>query len=117
MKIAVASPTIPQSLKDGLFWLEKFSAEAALMQAEIICFPESYLPGYPGIPCPAEDREKYRLKEALDVACKIASTQKIAIILLMDGHWKTQFILPVLITLQNLQNLPVPFLPPTENVW
>lgn len=25
MKIAVASPPIPKSLKDGLFWLERFS--------------------------------------------------------------------------------------------
>ncbi len=86
MKIAVASPPIPNSLKDGLYWLEKLSAEAANLNAAIICFPESFLPGYPGMPYPLEDREKDRLKEALDVACKIASAQNIAIILPMDWY-------------------------------
>ncbi len=86
MKIAVASPPIPKSLKDGLFWLEKMTAEAASRGAEIICFPESYLPGYPGMPYPQEDREKERLKEALQQACQIASAQKIAIILPMDWY-------------------------------
>ncbi|WP_299288097.1 carbon-nitrogen hydrolase family protein [uncultured Mucilaginibacter sp.] len=86
MKIAVASPPIPKSLKDGLFWLEELASDAASQEAEIICFPESYLPGYPGMPYPKEDREKEPLKEALQQACRIASTQKIAIILPMDWY-------------------------------
>ncbi len=86
MKIAVASPPIPQSLNDGLFWLEKLTAQASAAQAAIICFPESFLPGYPGMPYPPQDREKTVLKEALQQACKIASTQKIAIILPMDWY-------------------------------
>lgn len=86
MKIAIASPPIPKTLSEGLIWLEKLTSEAATAKAEIICFPESYLPGYPGMPYPPEDREKYRLKEALDTACKIASAQNIAIILPMDWY-------------------------------
>ncbi|MGI4020274.1 MAG: carbon-nitrogen hydrolase family protein [Janthinobacterium lividum] len=86
MKIAIASPPIPQSLNDGLDWLEKLTSKAATAKAEIICFPESYLPGYPGMPYPLEDREKDLLKEALQVACKIASAQNIAIILPMDWY-------------------------------
>jgi predicted amidohydrolase len=86
MKIAIASPPIPQSLNDGLLWLEKLASEAAAAQAEIICFPESFLPGYPGMPYPLYDREKERLKEALHQACKIASAQKITIVLPMDWY-------------------------------
>ena len=92
MKIAIASPPIPKSLKDGLFWLEKLTAEAAAAQAKIICFPESYLPGYPGMPYPPEDRENTVLKEALQQACEIASSQKIAIILPMDWYEDDQIL-------------------------
>ncbi len=90
MKIAIASPPIPKSLNDGLFWLEKLAIEAAAQQAKIICFPESFLPGYPGMPYPSEDREKTVLKEALQKACEIASTQKIALILPMDWYENDQ---------------------------
>ncbi len=86
MKIAVASPPIPQSLDAGLFWLETLTAQAKAAQAAIICFPESFLPGYPGMPYPVQDRENDRLKEALQRACEIASAQKVAIILPMDWH-------------------------------
>lgn len=92
MKIAIASPPIPKNLKDGLFWLEKLSAEAAAVEAEIICFPESYLPGYPGMPYPPQGREKDVLKEALQQACKIALTQKISIILPMDWYENDQLL-------------------------
>jgi len=61
MKIALASPPFPKSLADGLYWLEKLVQDAAGEQAEIICFPESYLPGYPGMEYPAEDRSAEKL--------------------------------------------------------
>ncbi|MGI4803720.1 MAG: carbon-nitrogen hydrolase family protein [Janthinobacterium lividum] len=90
MKIAIASPPIPKSLKDGLFWLEKLAVVAATAQAEIICFPESYFPGYPGMNYPPEDREKTVLKEALQQACQIASVQNIAVVLPMDWYQDDQ---------------------------
>ena len=46
MKIAIASPLFPKSIA-GLLQLEKLVKDAAEQQAEIICFPESYIPGYP----------------------------------------------------------------------
>ncbi|MES2453959.1 MAG: nitrilase-related carbon-nitrogen hydrolase [Bacteroidota bacterium] len=55
MRIALASAPFPASLSDGLSWLEKSVSEAAAQQAEIICFPESYLPGYPGMAYPPEE--------------------------------------------------------------
>ena len=47
MKVAIASPPYPKSIEDGLSQVEKMVKEAAEQQAEIICFPESYIPGYP----------------------------------------------------------------------
>ncbi|TDQ07169.1 carbon-nitrogen hydrolase family protein [Pedobacter metabolipauper] len=86
MKIAVASPPIPKSIAEGLFWLEKLVKDAVKEQAEIICFPESYLPGYPGMEYPPEDRTHEKLKLALDRVCEIAAEHAIAIIVPMDWH-------------------------------
>ena len=47
MKVALASPPFPKSINDGIFQIEKLIKDAADKEAEIICFPESYLPGYP----------------------------------------------------------------------
>jgi predicted amidohydrolase len=86
MKIALASPPFLKSLTDGLYWLEKLVQEAADEQAEIICFPESYLPGYPGMGYPVEDRYAEKLQEALESVCRIAAHYSIAIIVPMDWH-------------------------------
>ncbi|QJD95638.1 carbon-nitrogen hydrolase family protein [Mucilaginibacter robiniae] len=86
MKIALASPPIPKSINEGLYWLEKLVEEAAEAKAEIICFPESYLPGYPGMEYPAQDRSPESLQTALDQVCAIAAKNAIAIIVPMDWH-------------------------------
>ena len=86
MKIAIASPPIPKNIHEGLIFLEKLVKDAANEQAEIICFPESYLPGYPGMDYQAEDQSPESLKAALDKVCKIAAENAIAIIIPMDWH-------------------------------
>lgn len=86
MKVAIASPAIPASLNDGLIQLEKLVKEAATQQAVIICFPESYLPGYPGMPYSEEDRSAEKLRAALEKVQQIAKENKIAIIAPMDWH-------------------------------
>lgn len=86
MKIALASPPIPESINDGLFWLEKLVKDAKEESAEIICFPESYLPGYPGMKYPAEDRSQESLQSALTTVRKIALENSLAIIVPMDWH-------------------------------
>lgn len=88
MKIALASARFPTSLSDSLFQLEKLVKEAAAQQAELICFPESYLPGYPGMGYPQEDRTAERLNEALKEVCRIAAEHSIAIIVPMD--WRSE---------------------------
>jgi predicted amidohydrolase len=48
MIIGLASPSIASSLDDGLEKIERLLSEAAAQGAEIVCFPEAYLPGLRG---------------------------------------------------------------------
>lgn len=86
MKIALACAPFPTSLNEGLYWLENLVTEAAGSEADIICFPESFLPGYPGMGYAVEDQSAQRLKAALDQVCRVAAQNKIAIIVPMDWH-------------------------------
>ena len=84
MKIALASPPAPKSISDGLFWVEKLTKEAALQKADLVCFPESYIPGYPFEEFNIEKSTPENMTAALDEASKIAAANNIAIILPMD---------------------------------
>ncbi|OCX52540.1 amidohydrolase [Mucilaginibacter sp. PPCGB 2223] len=86
MKIAVASPPFPESIDDGLRQLEQLVKEAAEKEARIICFPESYLPGYPGMGYDLSDRSPEKLQSALQTVCTIAARNHIAIIVPMDWY-------------------------------
>jgi len=48
MIIALASPGIASTLDEGLDKIKRFLSEAAAQGAEIVCFPEAYLPGLRG---------------------------------------------------------------------
>ncbi|TSJ44334.1 carbon-nitrogen hydrolase family protein [Mucilaginibacter corticis] len=86
MKIAVASPPFPSSIADGLHRLEKLVKDAARQKAEIICFPESYIPGYPLEELTIEETSPEKLITALNKVCTIAVENNIAIILPMDWY-------------------------------
>ncbi len=86
MKIALASPPFPRSINHGLDLLESLSSDAASQGAQIVCFPESFLPGYPGMGYPEEDRTEEALQKALAQASRIAEKNKIALILPMDSY-------------------------------
>ena len=88
MKIALASPLFPKSINDGLMQLEELVKDAITQQAEIICFPESYIPGYPAAEFEVEKSTDENLKAALKSVCTIAKENSIAIILPMD--WFTE---------------------------
>lgn len=84
MKIAIASPTYPASIEDALAQIDRYAGQAADAGAVIVCFPESYVPGYPldlgSWPRPAASR----LAAALASAQQIAARRRIALILPMD---------------------------------
>lgn len=86
MKVAVASPPFPKSINDGLYWLEKLSKEASAKEADIICFPESFIPGYPLKENQVEHGSPEKMQAALDKASSLAAENNIAIILPMDWY-------------------------------
>ena len=81
MIIALASPRIATSLDDGLERIYRLAADAASRGAEIVCFPEAYLPGLRGLDfqvIPWDDAAEQR---AIDAAQAIARSHRIALIL------------------------------------
>jgi predicted amidohydrolase len=84
MKIALASPPFPKSIADGLQWVEKLIKDAAGQKAEIVCFPESYIPGLRGMGFEVEPHSPEKLDAALQKVCAIAKENTIAVILPMD---------------------------------
>lgn len=86
MKVALASPPFPESISDALYWLRKLVQEAAMEHADIICFPESFLPGYPGMGYQDADRDQQKLQWAIDEVRQVAIENTIAIIVPMDWH-------------------------------
>jgi 5-aminopentanamidase len=86
MKIALASAPFPSSVQDGLYWIERLVKEAMEKKAEIICFPESYIPGYPGMAIKPEAMDAEKLQAALDTVRHIAVQYNLAVIMPMDWH-------------------------------
>lgn len=87
MKIALASPPFPESINTGLVWIEKLVEKAAKDKAEIICFPESYIPGYSVMTEFSTETPTIEiLKNALDKVCQIAAKNEIAVIIPMDWY-------------------------------
>lgn len=86
MKIALASPAFPASLSVALSQAAQLIQEAAQQQARIICFPETYLPGYPNIAQPMGTYTQADMEAALLAVCEIARVNDINIIMPMDGY-------------------------------
>ncbi|KAA9036511.1 carbon-nitrogen hydrolase family protein [Ginsengibacter hankyongi] len=86
MKIALASPPFPKSIADGLLQIEKLIKDAVNEQAEIICFPESYIPGYPAEEFQVEKSSPEKMRSALDKVCTMAANNSITVILPMNWY-------------------------------
>ena len=48
MIIALASPRVAATLEEGLEKVRRLVSEASARGAEVVCFPEAYLPGLRG---------------------------------------------------------------------
>jgi predicted amidohydrolase len=84
MIVALASPRIASSLDDGLDRIKRLLSEASAQGAEIVCFPEAYLPGLRG-----QDFEVFRFDQtqqerALQAVAQMARTYAVATILGME---------------------------------
>src|SRR5262245_12136222 len=49
MIIALATPRFPRSVDEGLEKIQKLLSDASARRAEIVCFPEAYIPGLRGM--------------------------------------------------------------------
>jgi predicted amidohydrolase len=84
MIIALASPRIASSIDAGLDKIKRLQSEAAAQGAQIVCFPEAYLPGLRGVGIdvlPFDDTQQERVLQAV---AQWARTYAVATILGME---------------------------------
>jgi predicted amidohydrolase len=86
MRLGIASPPLAPTIDSALSWLEKLAGAAAAEGAAIVCFPESFIPGYPLGGHPVERGSRGTLSAALTKARAIAARHRIALVLPMDWY-------------------------------
>lgn len=84
MIIGLASPRVSSSVDDALDRIERLVGEAAAQGAEIVCFPEAYLPGLRGLDFEVPPFDREQQAGALERVARLARTQRIAVILGME---------------------------------
>lgn len=84
MIIALATPRVASSVDQCLDQIERAIAKAAARGAEIVCFPEAYLPGLRGLDFPVPPFDRVQQERALEAVGRMARTHRIATILGME---------------------------------
>ena len=84
MIIALASPSVASALDEGLEKIERLLSEASAQGAEIVCFPEAYLPGLRGQDFDVFPFDETRQERALQAVAQWARTYEVATILGME---------------------------------
>ncbi len=86
IRVAVAAPAFPASLEAALLALDEQAAAAAGQGVSILCFPESYLPGYPDPALAPATASQSDLEAALERVRGIARQRSIALVVPMDWY-------------------------------
>jgi predicted amidohydrolase len=86
MNIALASPRVASSIEDGLDRVKQSLADAAARGAEIVCFPEAYLPGLRGLDFEVPPFDQAQQARVLRAVAEWARAYKVATILGMEWH-------------------------------
>src|SRR5260370_4097452 len=81
MIIALASPCIASTLDEGLDKIKRFMSEASAQGAEIVCFPEAYLPGLRGQDFEVLPFDQTQQERVLQAVAQWARTYAVATIL------------------------------------
>src|SRR3982075_2393259 len=84
MIIALASPCIASTLDAGLDKIKQFLSEASAQGAEIVCFPEAYLPGLRGQDFDVLPFDQTQQERVLQAVAQSAQPHKVATILGME---------------------------------
>jgi len=84
MRIALATPRVTENLDEGLDKTKQFIDQAAAKGAEIVCFPEAYLPGLRGQDFKVYAYDKADQERAINTLAGFARTAGIATIMGME---------------------------------
>jgi predicted amidohydrolase len=84
MIVALASPRVATSLDDGLENVRRLMADASEQGAEIVCFPEAYLPGLRGVDIDVPPFDRADQDRVTDAVAELARTYRIATIMGME---------------------------------
>jgi predicted amidohydrolase len=84
MIIALASPRIATTIDDGLDKIKRLLSEASAQGAEIVCFPEAYIPGLRGQDFEVLPYDQTQQERVLQAVAEWARTYKVATILGME---------------------------------
>ena len=84
MIIALASPRIAPTLDEGLEKLKWLLAEAAAQGAQIVCFPEAYLPGLRGLDFDVPPFDRVQQEQVLAAAARWTQAYGVAAIIGME---------------------------------
>src|SRR5712691_2393475 len=84
MIIGLASPRVASSLDDGLDRIRALLSEASGQGAEIVCFPEAYLPGLRGQDFEVYPFDRTQQERALQAVAQWARMYAVAVILGME---------------------------------
>jgi predicted amidohydrolase len=84
LRIGLASPRVAATREEGLAAAGRFLAEAASRGAAIVCFPETYLPGYRGLDFPTPPPDQPAQERALRDVCDLALRHRVAAIMPME---------------------------------
>src|SRR5258706_2717873 len=84
MIIALASPCIASTLEDGLDKIRRLLSEASAQGAELVCFPEAYLPGLRGQDFEVLPWDRSQQDSAMKCVAQLARTYNVATILGME---------------------------------
>lgn len=84
LKVSLASPPFAGSINPALSWVEKLVGEAAGDGADIVCFPEAFVPGLRGQDGVVDDHDPAGLRAARDRVCQLAGEHGIAVVLPME---------------------------------
>ncbi len=84
LRVALASPPVAGAIEPALSWVEAYTAEAASKGADIVCFPETYVPGLRGWDFEVAPHDQAGLHRARDQVCGLAKAQAINVILAME---------------------------------
>src|SRR6266487_2645030 len=84
MIIGLASPGIASTLDEGLEKIKQLLSEAAAQRAEIVCFPEAYLPGLRGQDFEVLPWDQTQQERTLQAVAHWARTYAVATILGME---------------------------------